>query len=234
MGGGRVSRLSWPFATSPQKALTFVMRPSTLVPHAGRCGLGRQGTGGQAKHKTKGNPMLNPISIGLIVAVTAASAVAFSILFKKAGLVWWHALIPFYNDYEWMKVTWTKMAFVRRMICLACLCASTYAMHQMGGLTLDSEALSFSFVTPFTLSQSVAGLGMCLSVVWFAIMQLEANWYAADAFDGTLGTFLGMSFLGGFAYLWTAILAWQGKREYLGDLDARIAAEEASYAGYAA
>lgn len=177
--------------------------------------------------------MLNPISIGLIVAILASSAVAFSVLFKKAGLVWWHALVPVYNDYEWMRVTWTKAAFVRRMLCLAVIAGSAYAMHSMGALTIDTEAKSFSFVTPFTLEQSVAGLVLCVSVVWFAIMQLEANWYAADAFDGTLGTFLGMSFLGGFAYLWTAFLAWRGEREYLGDLDTRIEAEEASYAGYA-
>lgn len=178
--------------------------------------------------------MLNPISIGLIVATIASAAIAFPILFKKAGLTWWHALIPVYNDYEWMRATWSTAAFVRRMVCLAGFAACAIAMHSMGGLTADAAAGTFSFATPFTLEQSVAGLGMCVTLVWFAILQLEANWYAADAFDGTLGTFLGMSFFGAFAYLWTAILAWRGKRAYLGDLDTRIAAEETTYGSYAA
>lgn len=177
--------------------------------------------------------MLNPISIGLIVALLVSSAIAFPILFHKAGLTWWHALIPIYNDYEWMKAVWTKGAFVRRTICLACFACATYAMYTLGGITLDAENLSFSVTTPFTLNQALAGAAMCISIVWGALMQLEANWYSADAFDGTLGTFLGLSFFGGFAYLWMAILAWQGKRVYLGDLDERIAAEEASYASYA-
>ena len=176
--------------------------------------------------------MLNPLSIGLIVALIASSAIAFPILFHKAGLVWWHALIPIYNDYEWMKATWTKGAFIRRLVCLACFACSAYAMHQMGALTIDAEAMSFAFVSPFTMSQSIAGLVMCVSLVWGSLMQLEANWYSADAYDGTLGTFLGLSFFEGIAYLWMAILAWKGKREYLGDLDTRIEAEEALYESY--
>lgn len=170
--------------------------------------------------------MLNPISIGLLAALLLSSIAGFSLLFKGAGLTWWHTLIPVYNDYRWMRATWTTEAFVRRMIGLAALAISTCAMHSMGGITLDAENLSFSFVAPFTLEQSVAGLAMCVSLVWVTIMQLEANWYAADAFDGTLGTFLGLSVFGGFAYLWMGILAWRGKRDYLGTLDERIAAEE--------
>lgn len=173
--------------------------------------------------------MLNPISNMLILAILASSAVAFSILFKKAGLTWWHALIPVYNDYVWMRATWTRGAFVRRMIGYAALGGALYALSSMGAMTIDESGGSFAFVTPFTLSQSLAGLVACVAIVWTAILQLEANWYAADAFDGTLGTFLGLSFFGGFAYLWMAIRVLRGGRHYLGDLDARIEAEEAAY-----
>jgi len=202
------------FAQTVQKALPCLRRRA--MPSADNADTGRK-----ARHT-----MLNPISIGLLVTLLISSIVGFSLLFKRAGLTWWHTLIPIYNDYQWMKATWTTGAFVRRMIGMVAFAISAYAMHTMGGITLDSEKLSFSFVTPFTLEQSIAGLAMCVSLIWVVLMQLEANWYAADAFDGTLGTFLGLSFFGGFAYLWMGILAWKGKRAYLGTLDERIEAEE--------
>lgn len=177
--------------------------------------------------------MLNPISIGLIAAILIASAVGFPILFKKAGLPWWKAFVPVYNDYVWMRATWTVAAFVRRLVALVALACGAYALYDMGAVTVDAEELSFTVLTPFTLNQSLVGLVVCVAIVWLAIMQLEANWYAADAFDGTLGTFLGLSFCGGFAYLWMAYMVRKGERDYLGDLDTRIEAEEAAYEGYA-
>lgn len=178
--------------------------------------------------------MLNPIAIGLAALHLVATIVAFWILFEKTGNKGWKALIPIYNDRIWMDAIWGRAAFVRRTIMLAVFVLSCYALAATKAVTWYGEGMDFTIAitTPFTLSQSLAGLATCVSAVWLICLQIEANWYAADAFDGTLGTFLGLTLFGGFAYLWMAILVAKGKREYLGTLDQRIAAENAMQPSY--
>lgn len=177
--------------------------------------------------------MLNPIMIGLTVAILACSVAAFWILFEAAGIPGWNALIPVYNDSKWMGAVWNKGAFIRRMVSWAALICSVAGLVGMGAITVNAETGSFSVASPFTLNQSLVGLVACVSLIWVVCMQIEANWYAADAFDGTLGTFFGLTFLGGFAYLWMAWLVKKGDRRYLGTLDERIEAEEAERISYA-
>lgn len=178
--------------------------------------------------------MLNPIAIGLAAINLVAAIVAFWILFDKAGIAGWKCLVPVYNDKLWMDAIWGRPAFVRRLLMTIAFLCSGIALAKTGGVTWYGTGTDFtiSVTTPFTLAQSLAGLALCVSGIWLACLQIEANWYAADAFDGTLGTFLGLTVFGGLAYLWMAVMVARGKRSYLGTLDERIAAEDAMQPSY--
>ena len=178
--------------------------------------------------------MLNPIAIGLATLHLLATIVAFWTLFENMGDKGWKVLVPIYNDKVWMDAIWSRAAFVRRTLMLVIFALGCYALVATRAVTWYGEGMDFTIAitTPFTLSQSIAGLVTCISAVWLICLQIEANWYAADAFEGTLGTFLGLTLFGGFAYLWMAIRVAQGKRSYLGTLDQRIMAENAMQPSY--
>lgn len=179
--------------------------------------------------------MLNPISVAIAASMLAAYAAALWILFERAGERGWKALVPVYGDLVRMRLTWSRDAFVRRLALSCVLALSLLALWRLGALavTVDGWDSSVSVVTPFTLRQGVAGLCACVSLVWLLVTEIEAHWYAADAYDGTVGTFLLLAFLGGWAYLGMALLALRGKRGYLGTLEERDAMEAAERVSYA-
>jgi hypothetical protein len=118
------------------------------------------------------------VIVGVVVAIVVTLLISFWGIFQKAGRPGWHALVPVFNNYVWIKI-------LGRPGWLAVLALFPYINIVLGMFLCTDTAKSFGKKTGFAI-----GL-MFLPFIFFPILAFGSARYLGPATDDTRPTTIG-------------------------------------------